>query len=144
MTWLIAWALRRGWAGWAAKLFGWGVPALAMIAALGGIYLTIYGWGEQHQIVKQATDHTKRVAEARHDERGAQASASAIGAAVTTRNDAATRAADDRKETIRHVQTLPPPAGDPAALPVVDSVRLATTLDAGVDRANRAGEAADD
>lgn len=148
MKWLIKLALGWSWPGWAATLFGWAVPVLALIALGAGVYAGIYHAGEKtggaKVTVKAEQQHQQTVADSRHDERAAASSSAAIGAAVVEKNHAATSSAAAAQETI-HAQIAALPVAPPgnAMLPAADTGLLDATLDTLVDRANRAAAAAD-
>ena len=86
--------------------------------------------------------HTAGVAEARADERAAAAVTASI-AARTVRIEAKTDAyVDTMIKDMRNAIDEVPPAVPDAALPAAPVDRLRDTLNAGIDRANRAADTA--
>jgi hypothetical protein len=87
--------------------------------------------------------HAERVAEARVDERAATSVTQAI-AARTVRIDAQTDViVQTTIKDLRDALAAVPPASDGAALPGAPVERLRDTINASIDRANRAADAAD-
>ena len=141
------------------KLFGLAAPAwlsgpikllieVALVAAvLTGAYFLIRAHGEQigaANVTATATaQHTARVAEARTDEHTAQAVTDRIGARVAAADEATTEFVRNKmKDMSDAIAAIPAaPAGGPA--PVFDTDSVSASLNAVVDRANRAAEAAD-
>jgi len=144
---LISLALGWKWPTWAARLFGWIVPVVAAIAIVAGIVAIIYHRGETaggaKVQAKAAAAHTKTVADARSDERKAQDGSAAVGAAVGRANDETTAVVTAKRMEINNAVNSTPRAAPGAAPARVDTVGLSASVDALVDRANRAAEAAD-
>lgn len=108
----------------------------------------VYHKGEKaggDKVAAQAErQHAQAVAEARVDERTAQAASDRIGTAVATTNAESTRTLETIIEGMKHdLSTAKAARNDFAGadVPVPDSVRNASN--AGVDSANRAADAAE-
>jgi len=142
-------ALGWGLPGWAAKLFGWVAPLLALIALLGGIYAFIYHRGSTAGAAKVEAKaekaNAKTVAEARTDERQAQATVDAIGKRVAKADDQTTILVRSKIKDIHDALDATPggPAGAAVPPPVFDGSGVRASLNAVVDSANRAADAAD-
>lgn len=147
MLFLIRLAGSWAWPRWAATLFGWGMPILAGAALLGGIYAAIYHRGEKAGGAKVAARaekaHAATVATARADERRAQAIVDAIGKHVAAADDATTNLVRSRTMEIHDALDATPAAGNDAAAVPFDTGGVRTSLNALVDGANRAADAAD-
>ena len=150
MLFLIKLASNWAWPRWAAALFGWGAPILAGAALLGGLYALIYHRGEVAGAAKvQARAekaHAATVAVARHDERQAQAIVDAIGNRVAVADDATTTLVRSRITEIHDALDATPGAvsgNDAAAAVPFDADRVRASLNALVDGANGAADAAD-
>jgi len=149
MGFLISIALGWKWPGWAARLFGWGVPVLTALAAVGAMIALIYHNGKTAGRTKAEVQaekaHAETIAAARTDERQAQATVDAIGKHVA--------AADDKtnilvRTKIREMHD----ALDATPGPLTGNPRSAAPLDAGSVRdhlntlivdADRSADAAD-
>ncbi|MGN6270852.1 MAG: hypothetical protein ACTHM0_13290 [Sphingomonas sp.] len=141
-------ALGWGWKSWAAKLFGRAVPVLLLAAIAAGGYALIFHAGETAggaKVTAKVTEqHGQAVTDARHDEHAAQSSAATIGAAITAKNNAASSTAVAAQETIHaQISALPVAPSVDAGPARADTGVLDASLDALVDRANRAAAAAD-
>ncbi|MDQ2763830.1 MAG: hypothetical protein M3Y22_10220 [Pseudomonadota bacterium] len=129
-----------------AKPAAWIAIALTAAAALWGVYALIHRNGVQaggaQVTAKVEQQHTARVAEARTDERAAQATTDRIGASVQRADDTTTAILRDQIEELHNAIDHPPvaAAGGPA---VIDTSVLTASLDRGIDRANRAAETTD-
>lgn len=149
MPFLVTLALKWGWSGVLAKLFGWAVPILATAALLGTIYAFIYHRGSTAGAAKveakQAKAHAKTITEARTDERQAQATVDAIGARVAIADDKTTTLVRSRLTEIHNALDSTPGAVTGSAAPpaVFDTGGVRASLNAVVADANRAADAAD-
>jgi len=147
MPYLISLALGWKWPSWAAKLFGWAIPIIIAIAVVIGAIALVYHRGETaggaKVQAKAVAAHTKSVADARTDERKAQDGSAAVGAAVGRANDETTAVVTAKRMEINNAVNSTPRAAPGAAPARVDTVGLSASVDALVDRANRAAEAAD-
>jgi len=149
MPFLIKLASGWAWPRWAAALFGWAVPILAGAALLGSLYALIYRRGEAAGAAKVEARaekaHAATVAAARHDERGAQATADAIGKRVAIADDATTTLVRSRTLEIHDALDATPGtvSGNDAAAVPFDTDRVRASLNALVDGANGAADAAD-
>jgi hypothetical protein len=130
-----------------SKAIAWALLALAIVGVTAAAIAWIYGSGRDagaDQVrVAGAKKHDQAVAETRQDERTAVDVARAIDAR-TARAEALTDAQlQTTIEDLRNDLEAVPPALTGATLPAapVDGVR--DTLNAAIDRANRAGEAPD-
>ena len=149
MPFLITLALGWKWPGWAARLFGWVMPALAIAALSWGAMALIYHRGETAGSAKVEAKaeamHAKAVTDARNDERKAAAVADAIGRRVAIADDQSTAVVRSKITEIHHdlaSSSNSPGVGD--ALPrQFDTGGVRASLNALVDDANRAAEAAD-
>ncbi len=117
----------------------------AVVAIAAGVFLLRRG-GESAGAAKVTAvnerAHSAGVAEARVDERAAATVTAAI-AARTVRIEAKTDAyVDTMIKDMRNAIDEVPPAVPDAALPAAPVDRLRDTLNAGIDRANRAADAA--
>lgn len=132
--------------GWLKGPVKWLTDAAILLAVLACIYFAIHRDGERKGAAKVTAQaekqHADRKAEAVADTATAQATVDAIGATTRNSNRLATEFAQAQIKELRDATTLPPAAaGDPA--PVVDGVRIDASLNALIDRAERAAEAAD-
>jgi ABC-type transporter Mla subunit MlaD len=147
MGFLLTIATGWGWSARAAKLFSWLAPILLLVAivavGLALVYRTGTSAGGNAVTVKVQQQHTRTVAEARSDERVAQAATDRIGARVTRADDATTEYLRTTIEDLRNAIDATPPAADGAAAPVFDTGSVSASLNGLVDRANRAAEATD-
>ncbi len=117
----------------------------AVVAIAAGVFLVRRG-GESAGAAKVTAvnerTHSAGVAEARVDERAAATVTAAI-AARTVRIEAKTDAyVDTMIKDMRNAIDEVPPAAPDAPLPAAPVDRLRDTLNAGIDRANRAADAA--
>jgi hypothetical protein len=149
MLFLISLASGWAWPRWAATLFGWAVPFIAVAALLGSIYAIIYHRGSTAGAAKvearQEKAHAKTVAEARSDEREAQATVDAIGKRVAIADDKTTTLVRSKITEIHDALDATPggPVGATVPPPVFDGSGVRASLNAVVDSANRAADAAD-
>ncbi|KTW01040.1 hypothetical protein NS355_02305 [Sphingomonas yabuuchiae] len=121
-----------------ARGVAWLVVAAVVVGLIVLAFITGRGAGSDHVTAEAQKDHGARVAEARSDERTAATSTATI-AARTARADALSdRLVRQTIEDLRNAISQVPPArgGDPVPAAPVDSVRA--SLNAGIDRANRA------
>lgn len=148
ITLALKWGLPRGF----AKLFGWVVPALVVIALIGGTIALIYHKGETaggaHVQVQAEQAHTRSVAAARADERQAQATVDAIGARVAIADDKTTTLVRSKITEIHDALDSTPgaaagAAGNAAPTAAFDTGGVRNSLNAVVADANRAADAAD-
>jgi hypothetical protein len=148
MTWLIKLALGWSWPRWAAILFGWVSPLLALIGLCAAAYALIYHAGEKTGGAKVTAEvtrqHDQAVADSRQDERAVASTSSAIGTSVAEKNTAASNSATAAQETIHAQISALPSAPLGGVVPsAADTGVLDASLDTLVDRANRAAAAAD-
>ena len=149
MPFLISLALGWKWPAYAARLFGWTVPLLAVAALTGAMIALVYHHGETaggaRLQAKTDAAHDKAVADAREDERKAQAVTDAIDHRVATADDQTTTLVRSKLTEIHDdlSSTSGAPAGGDAAARVFDDSGVRASLNALVDDANRAAEAAD-
>lgn len=142
-------ALGWKWPGWAAKLFGWVVPILTLAALIGGIIALVYHKGETaggarvHAQAEKA--HAKSVAQARSDERQAQATVDAIGNRVAVADGQTTVLVRSKLTEIHDALDSTPGSAIGAAAPPApfDTAGVRASLNAVVADANRAADAAD-
>ena len=145
VTLALKWGLPRGF----ARIFGWAVPVLALIAATGLAIGLIYHRGSTASAAKVEAKaekaHAKTVAEARTDEREAQATVDAIGKRVAKADDQTTILVRSKIKDIHDALDATPggPAGAAVPPPVFDGSGVRASLNAVVDGANRAADAAD-
>ncbi|WP_150126983.1 hypothetical protein [Sphingomonas panacis] len=139
--------LGRAAPAWLSKPISIAIDVAIVLVLLAGVYGWIYGRGEASGAAKVTAkvvlDHNAAVTDARHDERAAQTAAGAIGAAAARTNQDATAFAQSKIEDMHHAIDAIPPAPAGAAPARVDSGNLSATLDALIDGANRAADAAD-
>jgi len=145
-----AWLAEKAIVGRARAVLGkvpWQVwAALGVVALLALSYCNAEHTGETRGAAKVTAkvekQHAQMVAEAVIDTGKAQTIATAIGAQTARTNQAATDYVRTKIEDMHHALDVPPaPAG--TALPPVDTASVSASLDALVDRANRAAETAD-
>lgn len=143
-------------AGFALKLFGWAAPGWAKpLLDLAGAALVLGGawwWFASHYEQKGAAKaerrveraHTARVAEARTDERAIVATGAAIASRTARIHAASTEFVRTRIEEINNAFHPATPNADPAAdAAVFDDGGVRASVNAVVDRANRAASGAD-
>lgn len=126
-----------------ARLIVAGVVLLAIIAALAMIRRGGERAGAAKVEQRVEREHGARVAEARADERTAGDVAASIERRVARADDISTAAVQATVKDLHDAIDAVPPSADGAALPAAPVERLRDLLNAGIDRANRAGEAAD-
>lgn len=150
MPFLIALALKWGLPKGFAKLFGWIVPALVVVGLIGGTIAMIYHKGETaggaKVEVKAEKAHAKTVAEARTDERQAQATVDAIGKRVAIADDKTTTLVRSKITEIHDaLDSTPGAAAGNAAAPAAafDTSGVRASLNAVIADANRSADAAD-
>ncbi|WP_168727461.1 hypothetical protein [Sphingomonas aquatica] len=140
-------ALGWGLPSWASKAFGYIVPILGAIAVVLGAWAFFASHYEHNGAAKNQAKvekaHTARVIEARADERAAQATSDAIGRGVARDNAASTEFTRTKVSEIHDVIAKLPPAPAGALPPAAPVGELRDHVNAVVDRANRAAEAAD-
>ncbi|MFZ3485180.1 hypothetical protein [Sphingomonas sp. 3-13AW] len=137
-------AVRAGVPTRAAKAAAWLLVMLAIAGATAAAIAWIYGSGRgagADQVRAAGVEkHDQVRAEARQDERTAVDVARAIDAR-TARAEALTDAQlQTTIEDLRNALDTVPPAPGSAALPAAPADGLRDTLNAAIDRANRAGE----
>jgi hypothetical protein len=149
MPFLITLALGWKWPGWAARAFAWAMPALALVALTGATIAFVYHRGETaggaNVRAKAERAHARTIAEARGDERRAAAVADAIGHRVAIADDQSAALVRSKITEIHHDldSTHAVPATGGAAPPVFDAGGVRASLNALIDRANGAADAAD-
>jgi hypothetical protein len=149
MGFLVSLALGWKWPGWAARLFGWAIPVLVAIAAVGAMIALIYHQGETagqtKTEVRAEKAHTKTVAVARADERQAQATVDAIGKRVATEDDQTSILVRTKIREMHDALDATPGtlAGNPRSAAPVDASSVRDHLNALVVNANRSADAAD-
>lgn len=142
-------ALGWKWPGWAAKLFGWVVPILTLAVLIGGIIALVYRKGEtagRAKVHAQAEKaHAKSVAEARTDERRAQATVDAISNRVAVADGQTTVLVRSKLTEIHDALDSTPGSAIGAVLPPApfDTGGVRASLNTVVADANRAADAAD-
>jgi hypothetical protein len=145
VTLALKWGLPRGY----ARIFGWAVPVLVLITATGLAIALIYHKGSTAGAAKVEAKaekaHAKTVAEARTDERQAQATVDAIGKRVAKADDQTTILVRSKITEIHDALDATPgsPNGGPAPAAPFDTVGVRASLNAVIDSANRAADAAD-
>lgn len=150
MGFLVKAALGWGLPAWAAKVFGWVVPILTVVALIGGAVALIYHKGEiaggAKVEVKAEKAHARTVAEARTDERKMQATVDVIGKRVAIADDKTTILVRSKITEIHDaLDTTSGTAAGTAAAPAAafDTGGVRNSLNALVDGANGAADAAD-
>lgn len=149
MGFLISLALGWKWPDWAARLFGWVVPALVALAAVGAMIALIYHQGETagrtKTEVRAEKAHAKTVAAARADERQAQATVDAIGKRVAAEDDQTSILVRTKIREMHDALDATPGtlAGNPRSAAPVDTGSVRDHLNALVVNANRSADAAD-
>ena len=149
MGFLISLALGWKWPGWAARLFGWIVPILVALAAIGAMIALIYHQGETaggtKAEVRAEKAHAKTVAVARADERQAQATVDAIGKRVAAEDDQTTILVQTKIREMHDALDATPGTlnGDARSTNAVDADSVRDHLNALVVDANRSADAAD-
>lgn len=149
MAFLISLALGWKWPGWAARLFGWVVPVLVALAAIGAMIALIYHKGETaggaKAEVRAERAHAKTVAVARADERQAQATVDAIGRRVAAADDKTDILVRTKIREMHDALDAMPGAlnGDARSTNAVDADSVRDHLNALVVDANRSADAAD-
>ena len=149
MGFLISLALGWKWPGWAARLFGWAVPVLVVLAAVGAMIALIYYQGETagraKTEVRAEKAHTKTVAVARADERQAQATVDTIGKRVTAADDKTDILVRTKIREMHDALDATPGslAGNPRSAAPVDADGVRDHLNALVVDADRSADAAD-
>lgn len=121
----------------------WAYAVLAGVVLLVVVYHQGKTTGAATVTATAVKEHSARVAEARTDEHTAQAVTDRIGARVAAADDATTEFVRNKmKDMSDAIAAIPAaPAGGPT--PVFDTDGVSASLNAVVDRANRAAEAAD-
>ncbi|WP_066806441.1 hypothetical protein [Sphingomonas asaccharolytica] len=149
MAFLIAIALGWKWPGWAARLFGWIVPVLVAIAAVGAMIGLIYRQGETagrtRTEARADKARAKTVAVARADERQAQATVDAIGKRVATEDDQTSILVRTKIREMHDALDATPGTvnGDPRSAVPVDAGSVRDHLNALIVDADRSADAAD-
>lgn len=149
MPFLMTLALGWQWPNWAARLFGWAAPALAIAALTGAAIAVLYHHGETAGGVKARAKaevaHTKAVTEARDDERKATAVADAIGRRVAIADDQTTTLVRSKITEIQDdlASARGAPVAGGAYPPVFNADGVRASLNILVDDANRTADAAD-
>jgi hypothetical protein len=146
---LISLALGWQWPGWAARLFGWVVPVLIALAAVGATIALIYHHGETAggaKVQVQAEKaHARTVAAARTDERRAQATVDAIGKRVAVADDKTDILVRTKIREMHDALDATPGtlAGNPSSAVPVDADSVRDQLNALIVDADRSADAAD-
>lgn len=149
MGFLIQLALGWGWPRGLARIFGWAVPVLVLVAATGIAIGLIYHRGEKaggaKVEVKAEKAHAKTVAEARTDERQAQATVDAIGKRVAIADDKTTTLVRSKITEIHDALDATPgsAAGGPVPAAPFDTGGVRAHLNDLVASANGSADAAD-
>jgi hypothetical protein len=134
---------------WLAGPLKWLADALIIAALLGGIYALIYHRGSTAGAAKVEAKaekaHAATVAAARTDERQAQATVDAIGKRVAIADDKTTILVRSKLTEIHDALDSTPGAAAGAVAPPApfDTAGVRASLNAVVDDANRAADAAD-
>jgi hypothetical protein len=138
---------------WLKGPFKWLADALIIAALLGGIYAFIYHRGATAGAAKveakDAKAAVKTIAEARSDERQAQATVDAIGKRVAVADDKTTALVRSKILEIHDALDTTPVAApgaagsDAAPAGAFDTGGVRASLNAVVDDANRAADTAD-
>jgi hypothetical protein len=125
------------------KLIAGALVVLALLAAVWAIRRGGEKAGEAKVTAKVERERTERIVEARADERAASVVADSISRRVTRADDLSTAAVRGTIKDLRDaLDAVPPaPAGAPTPAAPVDSLR--DQINASIDRANRAADAAD-
>lgn len=123
-----------------ARLIAAGVALAVLLAIVWAIYHSGERTGAARVTQGAEGQHSARAAEARADERAAAAVSDSIGRRVARADDLSTQAVKATIKDLRDaIEAVPPAvAGDPFPAAPVD--RLQNSLNAGIDRANRAAE----
>jgi hypothetical protein len=149
MGFLISLALGWQWPGWATRLFGWVIPLLVALAAVGAVIALIYHKGETAggaKIQVQADKaRTKSVAAARGDERQAQTTVDAIGKRVAAADDKTDILVRTKIREMHDALDATPGtlAGNPSSAVPVDADSVRDHLNALIVDADRSADAAD-
>jgi len=149
MAFLISLALAWKWPDWAARLFGWAVPVLVALAAIGAMIALIYHKGATaggaKAEVRAEKAHAKTVAVARADERQAQATVDAIGRRVAAADDKTDILVRTKIREMHDALDATPGTlnGDARSANAVDADSVRDHLNALVVDANRSADAAD-
>jgi len=149
MGFLISLALGWKWPGWAARLFGWVVPVLVALAAVGATIALIYHKGETAGGAKVQVEaekaQAKSVAAARADERQAQATVEAIGKRVAAADDKTSTLVQTKIREMHDALDATPGmlAGNPTSAVLVDADSVRDHLNALIVDADRSADAAD-
>lgn len=145
---LIKLALGWAWPRWAARLFGWVMPLLVVAALSGAVVALIYRRGETAggTVARAAaeTAHVQTITEARSDERHAAAVADAISRRVAIADNQTTTLVRSKMTEIHDDLATPTHARAGGIAPrLFDTGGVRASLNALVDRANGAADAAD-
>ena len=146
---LIKLALGWGLPSWAAKVFAWAMPVLAIVAIVVVGVALIYHKGETAGgatvQVQAEKAHAKTVAEAKADGESAQKVTDAIGARVIAIDDKTTTLVRSKMTEIHNeLDSTPGTApGAPAPAVAFDTGGVRASLNAVVADANRSADAAD-
>lgn len=126
-----------------ARLIVGGLILLALLVAIWAIRRAGEKAGEAKVTTKVEREHAERLGEARADERAASVAADSISRRVTRADELSTAAVQATVKDLRNaLDAVPPaPAGAPAPDAPVDSLR--DQINAGIDRTNRAADAAE-
>lgn len=130
---------------WQNKAIGAALALLVLlvVAALVGAHRKGERAGADRVTVQVQRDHAAAVTVARQDERAAVDASATIATSVAQQTVASAAVTHHIVENLRHaIQSVPPAAAGDALPPApVDSLR--DTLNAGIDRANRAAATAE-
>ncbi len=147
MPFLIAIFARWGLTGPFARVMGYIVPAALAALAVWGLWASLTStWmhkGAAQNEARHVAAHTAEVAINRADEQHAQAATDRIVTRYVHADEATTTALRNRiKELNDAIAAVPAPVAG-AQPPAYDTGRVSASLNAGVDRANRAAALAD-
>jgi hypothetical protein len=125
------------------KLIIGGLILLAIVGIVLAIRHSAERAGEAKITAKVERQHTERVGEARADERAATVAADSISRRVSRADELSTIAVQATIKDLRNALDAVPPAPAGADLPAAPVDGLRDQINAGIDRANRAADAAD-
>lgn len=126
-----------------ARLIVGGLILLALLTAIWAIRRGGEKAGEAKVTAKVEREHAQRVGEARADEQAASVVADSISRRVTRADDLSTAAVQRTIKELRNALDAVPPAPVGAPVPAAPVDGLRDQINAGIDRANRAADAAD-
>ena len=128
------------------NLFGYGLPVLIVLGILGGAWAMFANHYEKKGVVKTEKRyekaHTKTVAEARQDEKVIADTGTKIGTNTGVKINEINNFSQKTTEDINHEFTKTP-VGSVSTPVAFDSSAVRSSINAVVDRANRAADSAD-